>query len=119
MRRNKFRGTGRFAKPKNKFGAKKRELDGIIFDSTAESRRYEVLKDRQDKGEISELKLQPTYEIVINEKVVCKVKLDFEYLEHATGEYITEDVKGLDTAVSRLKRKLVLAAHGVDVRLIT
>lgn len=115
--RRKFRGTGRFATPHNKYGAKKKVVDGIKFDSTAEANRYEALKARQEKGEISELTMQPSYKIVVNDVMICTVKLDFEYLYHATGEYITEDVKGLDTPVSRLKRKLVLAHHGVDVRL--
>lgn len=102
---------------RNKYGAKKTEVDGIIFDSRKEAARYEQLLSLQKEGKISELKLQPAYKITINDKLVCKVILDFEFLDHATGAYITEDVKGRDNAVSKLKRKLVFAAHGVEVRL--
>lgn len=118
MLRKKFKGSGPFASPRNKYGAKKTTIDNIVFDSMKEARRYEQLKILQNAGKISELELQPSYAIVLNDHKVCVVKLDFEYLDHATGQYITEDAKGLDTPVSKLKRKLVMAVHGVDVRLV-
>ncbi|PDZ16623.1 hypothetical protein CON16_11290 [Bacillus anthracis] len=36
----------------SKYSNKKVELDGFIFDSEAESRYYELLKEKQGAGEI-------------------------------------------------------------------
>lgn len=107
-----------FFKKKNKFNARKVLVDDIKFDSQGEAFRYKQLLEKQEKGEISELKRQVKYSIDINDMHICNYIADFEYLDHATGGYITEDYKGMDTPNSRLKRKLVLAIHGVDVRVV-
>jgi hypothetical protein len=50
----------------NKYHARKTELDGYIFDSKAEARRYSELKLLEVAGKISNLQLQPKYPIVVN-----------------------------------------------------
>lgn len=106
------------AKPKNKYGAKKTVIGSHTFDSTAEAKRYSHLFILQQQGEITELSLQPEYPIFINGVQVCKVKLDFRYRDKK-GCIRIEDVKGKDTAVSRLKRKMVEAAYpGMKVEII-
>ena len=93
----------------NKFGAVKTVVDGITFHSGAEARRYQQLKLLERAGHIRQIELQPVYKIEIGGKHVCKVILDFRYFD---GEQrVVEDVKGRDTAVSRLKRKLVEASY--------
>ena len=101
---------------RNKFRAKPTVVDGIRFDSKRESQHYTYLKSLVAAGEISDLALQPSYDIVINGQKICKVKLDFSYMKD--GEFIVEDVKGMDTPMSRLKRKLVKACHDIDVVII-
>lgn len=106
-------------KRKNKYNAKKTEIDGIVFDSRKEAQRYQDLKRELDTGEISDLVLQPEYKIIINDRLVCKVKLDFEYIRK--HQLITEDVKGGSatlTPLSRLKHKLVEAQFGIEVRIV-
>ena len=103
---------------RNKFGNVKTTVDGIVFDSAAEARRYVQLSIMQRSGWISELVLQPVFKIEINEVVVCKVILDFSYRVAATGRVVWEDVKGKQTAISALKKKLVEAAHRIEVDLI-
>lgn len=84
-------------------------MDGIVFHSAAEARRYGQLKLLDRAGHIRQIELQPVYKIEIGGKHVCKVILDFRYWEGSLR--IVEDVKGKDTAVSRLKRKLVEASY--------
>lgn len=89
------------------------EVDGRKFDSLAEARRYRELTRLRDAGEISQLRLQPRYPIVINGIPVCVYVADFSYIG-STG-IVVEDVKGVRTAVYRLKNKLMRAVHGIDI----
>lgn len=95
-----------------------RTADGIQFDSKAECKRYKDLKLMEKAGIIENLELQPSYPVIwpSNGARLCTVKLDFRYVER--GKVRIEDVKGVDTALSRLKRKMVEAAHGITVELI-
>lgn len=47
-----------------KYLNKKVVVDGITFDSKKEMRRYLVLKEAQDNGIISDLELQPQFELI-------------------------------------------------------
>jgi len=92
-------------------------LDGISFDSRKESARYVVLKLMQKAGEISDLTLQPKFDIVINGVKVCSYVADFSYIEN--GVKIVEDVKSEMTRklpAYRLKNKLMRAVHGIEIR---
>ena len=96
----------------------KTTVDNILFHSGAEARRYTQLSIMQRSGVIADLILQPVFNIEINEISICKVILDFKYRVVATGRIVWEDVKGKQTAVSSLKKKLVEAVHGIEVDLI-
>ena len=96
----------------------KTTVDGITFDSAKESRRYGELKLLQRGRQISGLQVQPSFPIVINGVKVCTYKADFRYTTdapHAQGVVVVEDCKGFKTPVYRLKRKLMLAVHGIEV----
>lgn len=95
-----------------------RSQDVIKFASKAEARHYDVLRARQDRGEIRALELQPVYPIYLKGKKICKVVLDFAYLEGDASCETLVDVKGHDNALSRLKRRLVEAAYGIEVQVI-
>ena len=89
-------------------------VDGIKFDSKAEAKRYGQLKILEKSGDISQLELQPVYKIVINGAPVrfagsnrpMKYVADFRY-RTKSGETETEDVKGVLTAVYKMKKALV------------
>ena len=100
----------------SKYRAKPTTVDNIRFSSKREANRYCSLKILQNAHKISELRLQPSYDITINGTHICKVKLDFEYM--CDGNKITEDSKGYDNPLSQLKRKLVEAQHGIEVLLV-
>lgn len=94
-----------------KYRAKPTEIDGVKFHSKREASRYVELKLMEQQGVIDRLELQPVYQISVNARPVCKVILDFRYFCRARNRHVVEDVKGYDTPVSRLKRKLVEAAY--------
>jgi hypothetical protein len=102
---------------RSKYGAVKTVADGIEFHSAAEARRYGELKLLERAKHIRQLELQPVYSIDIGGRHICRVILDFRYWEGT--ERFTEDVKGKDNPLSRLKRKLVEAAYpGTKVRIV-
>jgi hypothetical protein len=87
------------------------------FDSKREAARYGELKLLERAKHIRQLELQPVYSIDIGGRHICRVILDFRYWEGT--ERFTEDVKGKDNPLSRLKRKLVEAAYpGTKVRIV-
>ena len=104
----------------HKYNAKRTVVDGISFDSQKEARRYGELKLLEKAGEIVDLKTHPSFPIVIDGKNICVVELDFSYsLRHQYSLVeVYEDVKGFDTPMSKLKRKMVEAAYGFKVEFI-
>ncbi len=108
----------------NKYHAKKWELDGQLFDSHAEARRWQELRYLLRVGVISRLERQTPFELIPVQKdpATGKVleravtyKADFTYWEN--GKYIVEDVKSEATKTREyiLKRKLMLWVHGVRI----
>jgi hypothetical protein len=98
-----------------KYGNRKTEIDGYLFDSQAETRRYQELKLMQAAGEIDTLELQPVYEIMVGERYICNYRADFKYHDIKKGIAVVEDVKGYRTPVYRLKKKLVEALYGFEI----
>jgi len=97
----------------NKYKAVKTVVDGIKFDSKKEARRYGQLKLLVKAGKISELKLQPRFDLIVDGTKCGFYKADFEYIEE--GRRIIEDVKGMLTPIYKLKKKLVKAIYGIDI----
>jgi len=97
-----------------KYGAKKTEIDGYIFDSKAEASRYSYLLLLEKAGEISNLNLQPVFPLIINGKKIGKYIADFQYNDQ-DGNRVVEDVKGMATPVFRLKKKIVEAIYEIQI----
>ena len=101
---------------RNKFRAKPTIINGIRFASKAEAARYLVLKEMARTKEISNLELQPKYDLPGGIKYVA----DFAYVRRGTStdgkwrirQPVTEDVKGFKTAVYKLKAKLFKEKYG-------
>lgn len=108
---------------KNKFGAKKEAVDGIIFDSRKEARRYRELKLLQTSGEIQSLEIHPKFKFTIDGRPVlirsegypkgrhASYSCDFRYWCNRRQAVVTEDVKSeaTKTPVYKLKKALVEA----------
>lgn len=102
---------------RNKYNAKQVRADGYLFKSLDEYARYQELKLLERGKFIRELRVHPRWPISINGTHVCTVELDFDYLDgHGVRRH--EDVNGQDNAMSRLKRKLVEAQHGITVTVV-
>ena len=102
---------------RGKYNAKKTEVDGRVFDSRAEARRYSELCLLESAGVIKDLVCQAAFPVFVNSKLICHYYADFTY--HENGAYIVEDVKGMKTPVYRLKKKLVEALYNITITEIT
>jgi hypothetical protein len=97
-----------------KYNNRKTSLDGILFDSAAESRRWQELTLMEKCGDISDLQRQVVYKLVVNEKLICSYRADFVYRDF-DGHTVVEDVKGVKTPVYRIKAKLMKALYGIEI----
>lgn len=105
------------ARKPRKYRNEPKTADGFRFDSRKEARRYRELRLLQQAGEISRLEVHPCFELKVYGTPVGKYTGDFAYAER--GEYIVEDCKSPATrreAAYRLRRRLMKAIHGIEVR---
>lgn len=65
-------------------------------------------------GVIQDLQLQVRFPITVNLMKICEYVCDFTYWEGE--EYVVADVKGIKTPVYLLKKKLLYAIYGIEVR---
>lgn len=107
------KGKQAFFQNKNKYHNKITEHEGIKFHSTKEMKRYQVLKEMLDRGEITDLVLQPQFllqeKYTTNEGIKIReinYRADFQYTEQPNGKRVVEDVKGYKTPEYKLKKKL-------------
>ena len=112
----------RYNVDKSKYRAKKTVVDGITFASKKEAERYIQLRFLEKQGTIKGLQRQVKFVLIPKQvdkrtkKTIereCAYYADFVYYMH--GEKIVEDVKGIRTDVYKLKRKLMLWVHGIQI----
>lgn len=95
----------------SKYNARKTVVNGIEFDSKAESEYYLYLQKQVEEGHLKWFELQPTY--ILQDgfhktgKFIRPIAYvaDFE-LHHNDGSIEVIDVKGFETADFKIKRKL-------------
>lgn len=119
-----------------KYKNKEITLDGIVFDSKREAKRYKELRLLEKVGEIQDLRLQEKFVLIpaqyeflprysektgkrLKDKKVCiekecAYKADFVYLQN--GRLVVEDTKGFRTTDYVIKRKLMLYVHGIRIQ---
>jgi len=85
------------------------------FDSKKEAKRYHELLILQRAGEISELDCQVKFQITVQMIKICAYVADFTYYDK-TNRFVVEDTKGMKTRIYRLKKKLMLATHNINIR---
>lgn len=95
------------------------DAEGNKFDSNMERRRWEELKIMEAGGLIFNLRRQVPYDLIAHEVTICRYVADHVYRRvepfNTLGPEIVEDVKGVRTAEYRLKKKLMLALHGIAI----
>ena len=100
----------------NKYRNQPTMVDGIKFQSKREARRYGELKLLQRANKIEHLTLQRSFALEVNGQLVTTYIADFDYFEVDTGQWVVEDVKGLRTPVYQLKKALMRACRGIEIR---
>jgi hypothetical protein len=100
--------------PTNKFGVAPKEnrtVNGITFASAREAEHYQCLKLAQQRGWIADLELQPRFLLQPRLKLPSgKTQrsivyvADFRFVRN--GKIVVVDVKGMETPVFRMKRKM-------------
>lgn len=98
-----------------RYGIKRVEVDGVVFDSADEGKRYRILKSDEAAGIIRDLRMQVHYPYAENDRHCFTYKSDFNFVVVATGEEVVEDVKGVKTPVYNLKKKLIEARYGIEI----
>lgn len=109
-----------------KYRNRKTVFAGLTFDSAAEARRYGELMILERVGKIEKLQRQVAYVLAgpvkfagsRARKPALRFIADFAYVE--AGQEVVEDVKSpvsAKLAAFQIKRHLMLAVHGIDVRI--
>jgi hypothetical protein len=111
---------------KHKYNAKKTTVDGITFDSQKEAKRWGELLILQRGGYICHLERQ--FKITLVERVRLhgetrkrpdmRLVVDFVYYDIEKQICRYEDAKGFETPISRMKRHMALALHGINVEVV-
>ena len=106
-------------KNRTKYRAVKVTVDGIRFASKRESERYQQLKRMVATGIITNLRLQPRFQIADSCTIQGRKRppryyvADFAY--DRDGLPIVEDTKGMQTDVYKLKRHLMKTLYNIDI----
>lgn len=127
----------RYNRPRGKYGARKTIVDGVVFDSKKEAKRYVELKALEEAGVISDLRRQVKYVLIPPQREFsneiyksgpkkgcfkpgrliereCAYIADFQYTEN--GKLVVEDTKGVRTKEYIIKRKLMLHEYCIRIR---
>jgi hypothetical protein len=104
-----------------KYGNKKTLIDGIEFDSKREAEYYSTLKIMQRSGLVKEIRHHVSFDLHVNGFLICRYEADFTYLEKIWGstgvwQPIVVDVKGVKTRTYSIKKKLMRAIHGIEIK---
>ena len=114
-----------FKKRTSKYGVSKKEdrtYNGKVYDSKLEMRYRQHLdlltKAVKDCDRVILINEQVPYECFVEGKKICTYMMDYE-VEYANGNIEFVDVKGVRTAIYRLKKKLVEAIYGIEIKEVT
>lgn len=98
-----------------KYRNKKTTVGEKVFDSKLEASRYVQLVRLQEGGVISGLQCQVKFNLAVSGSLICKYIADFTYT-NSDGHRIVEDAKGVRTREYILKKKLMKALLGIDIK---
>lgn len=103
------------AEKKSKYRNERVEIHGRTFDSKLERARYAELLELEKAGHIRELQCQ--VQVYLSDADIL-YKPDFKYFDVDLNDYVHEDVKGMETAVWRIKRRLWIAYGPTVLRVL-
>lgn len=111
-------------KQENKYLNEINEYMGVTFHSKAERERYKDLVLMEKAGEIRDLKRQVKFDLLPTMRGKYRTEravhyyADFTYYKvnpEGKDEYVVEDVKGVQTDLYKLKRKLMLYRKDISI----
>ncbi len=98
---------------RHKFKAVRCEADGKKFPSLLERNYYYQLVNRQKSGEVIFFLRQPSFDLPGK----VQYKADFQvFNSDGTVEFV--DTKGIDTAISIAKRKMVEDLYPIKIKIV-
>lgn len=106
--------------PRNKFGARRTRVGGVVLDSKREALRWVDLQLLQRAGAISDLKRQVKVELIgqngpLLTRTGRKMRITFDFGYFENGRQIYEDAKGYPTRDYEV-RVAVARAMGLEIR---
>lgn len=96
--------------PRNKYSAKRVEVDGMRFDSKKEAARYGELKALRAAGHVSHFLRQ----VPLHLPGQTVYRVDFVVF-WADGRVTYEDVKGVETKEFRMKKRMVEELYPIEI----
>jgi hypothetical protein len=109
-------------KKPRKYRNKPAKAGEITFASKKEANRWIELNLLEDAGKIRDLERQVKYAFRHNGVKICEYVCDFRYWESrgkgrgVDGDWVIEDCKGFRTREYEIKKKLMLAFYGHEIR---
>lgn len=103
---------------KSKYGNRRTEYNGRMFDSALEARHareLDLLRRMKDpKERVTDVQYQVRYPMVIKGQKICTYIADF-VVTYADKRVEVVDAKGVLTDVYKLKKKLMKVLHSIDI----
>ena len=110
----------------SKYNNRKVRCSGETFDSMLECERYKYLKALEQQKVISNLRRQVKYVLLPSQKdsktqktIEREITYLADFVYEKGSQTIVEDVKGMKTDVYKIKRKLILYFHGIQIKEVT
>ena len=100
---------------RSKYRNKRTFYNGVWFSSQKEAGRAGELDLLVRSGYVRSWEAQPRFPIEHQGQKICTYVGDFK-VEYPDGHVEIEDVKGMKTPVYKLKRKLVKAFYGIEIK---
>ena len=113
----------------NKYKNRKVTVDGIVFDSIKEERRFQELRLLERAGAISGLRRQVKYILIPTQRepgkfgslkkgkvIEREVSYYADFVYEENGITVVEDTKGVRTKDYIIKRKLMLLNYGIRIK---
>jgi len=95
-----------------------RTVDGITFDSKLEAKAYTLLKQYGQVFQHHQVfELQPAFKLGDTDHRAINYESDF-VLTHPDGRRFVVDIKGLETDIFKIKRKMLAYRHHIVVHCI-
>ena len=99
---------------KSKYGNKKVEFNGVVFDSKKELAHYLTLRMMEKAGAISDLKTQVSFELNPGGTHSLKYMADFTYIVNGVLQVV--DAKGYRTREYKKKKRLMKQVHNIEIK---